>query len=209
MNYSELFIYFFCYSFLGWLYESTLCSLIGQRRFINRGFLLGPYCPIYGTGAVLCWMISKNSVNVFQLHGRICLYGGIIFGVANVVIRFIIQPVLMEWTVNMGHELILKLSLLLLVMMTLDTALTLITWKGLNHHLGLIHDAIYDKTDGTFSRLTDRFWEMRISFIIEKGYVLVVHIQNLNVKLARNELRFFQAFPDIRILLLMTAIKTF
>ena len=115
------------------------------------------------------------------------------------MIRFIIQPVLMEWTVNMGHELILKLSLLLLVMMTLDTALTLITWKGLNHHLGLIHDAIYDKTDGTFSRLTDRFWEMRISFIIEKGYVLVVHIQNLNVKLARNELRFFQAFPDIRI----------
>jgi len=45
-------LWFFLYSVLGWIYETTLCS-VRERRFINRGFLNGPYCPIYGCGAVL------------------------------------------------------------------------------------------------------------------------------------------------------------
>ena len=236
MRHSEFFLYFFCYSFLGWLYESTICSLVGERRFINRGFLLGPYCPIYGTGAVLCWLILKNSTNIFwvfgaaavlcctleyitsfcmeklfhakwwnysmmpfQLHGRICLYGGIIFGAANVAVRFIMQPVLMQLIRNIDNRLLLGAAWFIFTIMVIDTALTLINWKGLNQHLSLIRDAIYNKTDGTFSRLTDRFWDTRISSVIEKGHGLLVRIQNLNIKLDRNELRFFRAFPNIRI----------
>ncbi len=52
---SELEMYlllFFACSFLGWCME-VICKLIEFRRFINRGFLVGPICPIYGTGAVL------------------------------------------------------------------------------------------------------------------------------------------------------------
>lgn len=236
MSYSEFFFYFFVYSFLGWFYESTLCSLVGERRFINRGFLLGPYCPIYGTGAVLCWLVLKNSTNVFwvfgssavlccsleyitsfcmekffnarwwdysnmpfQLQGRICLYGGVIFGAGNVAIRFIVQPALMQLIMNIDQGPLFVFALLLFGIMVIDTALTLISWKGLNQHLGVIHDAIYDKADGTFSRLTDRFWDMRISSIIEKGHILFVRVQNLDIKLERNELRFFRAFPNIRI----------
>lgn len=41
---------FFCYSFLGWCCECVYCS-IPAKKFINRGFLEGPYCPIYGVGA--------------------------------------------------------------------------------------------------------------------------------------------------------------
>ncbi len=89
--------------------------------------------------------------------------------------------------------------MILFGIMVTDTALTLISWKGLNQHLGIIHDAIYDKADGTFSRSTDRFWDMRISSIIEKGHILLVRVQNLDIKLERNELRFFRAFPNIRI----------
>lgn len=44
------------YSIIGWVYESTICS-IGHRKLINRGFLNGPYCPIYGTGAVLVLLV--------------------------------------------------------------------------------------------------------------------------------------------------------
>lgn len=39
-------------SIAGWIMEVTL-KYIQFRRFINRGFLIGPYCPIYGAGAVL------------------------------------------------------------------------------------------------------------------------------------------------------------
>lgn len=44
-------LYFFFYSAVGWLMESLACSG-AQKRWINRGFLTGPMCPIYGTGAV-------------------------------------------------------------------------------------------------------------------------------------------------------------
>lgn len=44
--------YFFFYSVLGWTVESLYCSA-GEKKWINRGFLTGPLCPIYGTGAVV------------------------------------------------------------------------------------------------------------------------------------------------------------
>lgn len=47
---------FFLYSFLGWCIEVTL-KFIQYHRFINRGFLTGPICPIYGTGAVLITIV--------------------------------------------------------------------------------------------------------------------------------------------------------
>ena len=49
---AELILKFTIYSFLGWLCETVYCS-VGQRRFVYRGFLNGPVCPIYGFGALL------------------------------------------------------------------------------------------------------------------------------------------------------------
>ena len=46
-----LFLLFMMYSFLGWSLE-VICKLIEKKKFINRGFLVGPVCPIYGVGAV-------------------------------------------------------------------------------------------------------------------------------------------------------------
>ncbi|WP_040196345.1 putative ABC transporter permease [Candidatus Soleaferrea massiliensis] len=46
------FLYLMLYSVIGWVCETIYCS-IGQRRFVNRGFLNGPLCPIYGVGALL------------------------------------------------------------------------------------------------------------------------------------------------------------
>lgn len=43
---------FFACSCFGWLMEVTL-KFFQFHRFINRGFLIGPYCPIYGVGSVL------------------------------------------------------------------------------------------------------------------------------------------------------------
>ncbi len=51
-NFWVLFLVFTIYSFLGWLTESIFCS-VPARKFINRGFLTGPFCPIYGIGAVV------------------------------------------------------------------------------------------------------------------------------------------------------------
>ncbi|MBR3438631.1 MAG: putative ABC transporter permease, partial [Clostridia bacterium] len=45
-------LYFFFYSAVGWLVESCYCS-VRPRKWVNRGFLTGPLCPIYGTGALV------------------------------------------------------------------------------------------------------------------------------------------------------------
>ena len=60
------FLWFLLYSFIGWVYESMLYT-VRQRKFINRGFLNGPYCPIYGTGAVLNLLILGRMTNPFLL----------------------------------------------------------------------------------------------------------------------------------------------
>ena len=51
-NFLLFFLYFWIYSFLGWVVESTFCS-INEHKLINRGFLSGPICPIYGFGALI------------------------------------------------------------------------------------------------------------------------------------------------------------
>lgn len=46
------FLFFIIYSIAGWIYESILCSITG-KKLVNRGFLNGPLCPVYGFGAIL------------------------------------------------------------------------------------------------------------------------------------------------------------
>lgn len=43
--------YFFIYAIIGWIIEVSF-HVITKGKFINRGFLSGPYCPIYGFGAL-------------------------------------------------------------------------------------------------------------------------------------------------------------
>ena len=47
----ELCWFYFIYSFIGWCGEVCIAA-IRKKKFINRGFVSGPFCPIYGTGAV-------------------------------------------------------------------------------------------------------------------------------------------------------------
>ena len=56
------FAIFLFYSFLGWVCETTFCS-IAARKFINRGFLSGPFCPIYGFGAVAVLLLFSQFRN--------------------------------------------------------------------------------------------------------------------------------------------------
>jgi uncharacterized membrane protein len=50
-NFYNLIYFFAFYSFSGWCLE-VLYYFKNERRFVNRGFLHGPFCPIYGFGVV-------------------------------------------------------------------------------------------------------------------------------------------------------------
>ncbi len=49
------FFYFYC--FFGWIFESTYVSL-KKKHFINRGFMRGPFLPLYGSGAIMMLIVS-------------------------------------------------------------------------------------------------------------------------------------------------------
>lgn len=53
--------YFVLYSFAGWICETIYCSAL-VKKFVNRGFLSGPFCPIYGFGALSVILILQPLV---------------------------------------------------------------------------------------------------------------------------------------------------
>lgn len=50
---------FFIYSIAGWIMESVSISM-RNKKITNRGFLIGPYCPIYGCGVVLITFLLQK-----------------------------------------------------------------------------------------------------------------------------------------------------
>lgn len=55
---SRYFIEFTIFAFLGWIWESTYCT-IKAKKWENRGFLFGPVVPIYGVGAMIIIFICE------------------------------------------------------------------------------------------------------------------------------------------------------
>lgn len=157
-----LFLWFLFYSFCGWVYESVLVS-VQQRRPVNRGFLNGPLCPIYGTGAVLAivllggvddpivvFIVSSVGACVleyltswameqlfharwwdysnfrFNLNGRICLLGAVVFGIGGVVIVDVVQPGVARVTAMIPLIVVHWLAGVLFVLTVADTVVTVV-----------------------------------------------------------------------------------
>lgn len=53
----KIYILFWLFSIMGWVIEVFVCS-IDEKKIVNRGFLIGPYCPIYGFGGVSMLLFS-------------------------------------------------------------------------------------------------------------------------------------------------------
>ncbi len=158
------FLWLMIYSIIGWVYESTICS-IGQRKLINRGFLNGPYCPIYGTGAVLVllvlgriqnpvllffagavltcsleyltsWLMEKlfharwwdYSKRKFNIGGRVCLIGAVVFGAFSVVLILVLHPWVKSLTDRLTDTALTWICAILLVGIVSDL---IVTVKGL------------------------------------------------------------------------------
>lgn len=156
-----IFLWFLLYSFIGWFYESTICSQVKYRKFINRGYLKGPICPIYGAGAVCNflligwidnWLVMFVAAAVisglveyatsyamekmfqkrwwdytryrFNINGRVCLYGCIIFGAANVSILKLLHPWVMKVTAGIPDILLTKISVTLYILLLIDIIYT-------------------------------------------------------------------------------------
>ena len=63
-NFETYFLIFYIYAFMGWILES-IGGIFNPKvkKFVNRGFMIGPYCPVYGVGIVLISLILKKYEN--------------------------------------------------------------------------------------------------------------------------------------------------
>ena len=59
MTYYEMAGYFLVYSFLGWCLE-VIYQAVKRGKVINRGFLCGPVCPVYGFGVLTVFMLTRS-----------------------------------------------------------------------------------------------------------------------------------------------------
>lgn len=70
------FLLFLMYAILGWIVE-VINAYIQKKKFVNRGFLIGPYCPIYGVGMLaiisLLQEYTGNYIVLFILSMTICM----------------------------------------------------------------------------------------------------------------------------------------
>ncbi|WP_291652160.1 putative ABC transporter permease [Clostridium sp.] len=99
MWFLNIILYFSIYSFLGWICEVIYCS-IPSKKFINRGFLKGPVCPVYGFGAmfviyIMKWININSAILVFILGGFIA---SIIEFIADILLEYVFHTRLWNYS---------------------------------------------------------------------------------------------------------------
>ena len=102
--------FFFFYCFFGWCFESTYVSIC-KRKFVNRGFIRGPFLPLYGSGAIMMLLASAleyvtgvvmealfkvrywdYSHKRFNFQGQICLSSSLCWGALTVLMTRFLHP---------------------------------------------------------------------------------------------------------------------
>lgn len=64
MNLLKIFLLFWLFSTIGWILE-VMVFIVVDKKLVNRGFLIGPYCPIYGFGALIMLLLAPYKDNIF------------------------------------------------------------------------------------------------------------------------------------------------
>ena len=221
---ASYFLWFFLYSLFGWTYETTLCS-ITERKFVNRGFQNGPYCPIYGAGALLVIVLFGKMTNPFQLflcsavvtcvleyltsycmeklfhakwwdysshrfnlHGRICLEGGLIFGLLSVLIVLFVHPFVGKMTSLIPTPIRYILAGVIAVAMLCDLCATVRALADFQKKLDAAAQKIVEKKTAALEKLQES----------ETLQSLRAHYEELVNKISRQQHRILRAFPKYR-----------
>jgi len=132
----------------------------------------------------------------FNLNGRVCLLGALVFGILSVLLVKIIHPQVAALTAQVPEWLQIVLSVALLILISLDLYATVRHLLQLNSWLRDIQTAINDFLSKNVKRagevkdaILDRFEESEFYNERIKTLFNLNRIQNM---------RIFRAFPDLR-----------
>lgn len=84
------FFYFFIYSVAGWILETIYCRIVGGK-WVNRGFLYGPYCPIYGAGAIIIMKLLEHVNTMSTSPIKVFLYSFFFTSLLEYITSFVME----------------------------------------------------------------------------------------------------------------------
>lgn len=220
----ELLIWLVFYSVAGWVYESFICS-VETRYFINRVFLNGPYCPIYGFGAVFDLTILGRIENPFLLfflgaivactleyltsyvmekifharwwdysewkfniNGRVCLLGAVVFGVFSVVLILWIHPFVSGCAGWLPSAVWHGIFAVLLALLTIDCTVTIGGFAGFDRKLKELSERFEPVKSGAAEKIRNSHAFVKVNNTYEF----------LEKKLSRQQKRMISAFPKLK-----------
>lgn len=219
----KIIIWFMVYSIIGWMYETLICS-VSAKKFLNRGFLNGPYCPIYGFGAIFDILILGKIKNIFLLfirgviitcsleyltsyimeklfharwwdysdrkfniNGRVCLLGAIVFGIFSVILIKIIHPTIMYFTDMLPKGKLYFATALFTGIFIFDIIVTISGFSNFNKKLVSFSKTIEEKK----TELTNKIHTTSAHNIMNSIY------ENYVNKMNNQQSRMIKAFPKL------------
>lgn len=107
--------FFFIYAFIGWCAEVTYAAVV-TGKFVNRGFLNGPWCPIYGIGVlVVVALLDPLKDNLALMFVGSVLVTSLIEGVGGFVLEKLFRQRWWDYSdrpLNIGGYVCLQFSLM-------------------------------------------------------------------------------------------------
>lgn len=242
----EGFLWLMLYSFIGWAYETVICSLLKYHKLINRGFHIGPYCPIYGIGAVACWLLLHDlraqlpgiggaaavfvlsgfiactieyfiswmmevlfharwwdySERPFNLNGRVCLAGFLVFGIGATLVIDFVQPALMRFTGKAPNLLIYLLAGGIAAAFAADAVVSVLSFLGFSKTMRRVHDELSAQVDKRVDILNEKMAEHESThepgLFVRAGRKVIVRARGVSATLKNRELHFIKAFPEMK-----------
>jgi len=204
------FIMFIIYSFVGWIID--ICDVYYKyKKIVNRGFFIGPYCPIYGVGVLLMIFLLKDYTNnflvlfilatvlcmtleyltsyvmekwfnarwwdysdrKFNLNGRICLETTIPFGLAAMLVMYIVNPFLTGLLDKVPNNIVIIIAIILIIVFLIDAIISFsvitkindIDWSRFKDDTEEVNKRVLEYLKGTspqMKRLIESFPDMKI-----------------------------------------------
>ena len=238
MTYFQICLYFLVYSFGGWVVE-VIFHAVTLGKVINRGFLNGPVCPVYGFGVlsvfamlntlqsgghqmgdgmififgivlatavelVAGWLLDvcfharwwDYSDKKFNINGRVCLIGAIVFGLFCVLLIKVINPVVTGY-ISVIPKLALDIAVIFfLIGYAIDNIITFSAVAKLDDKLRELKEVLEEKRESV-AKTVSSYKEEAIEKI--KSYMPETPIYKALTKaLSMQNKRIIKAFPRLK-----------
>lgn len=232
---SRYIICFAIYSIIGWAYETIVCS-IEARKLVKRGFLHGPYCPIYGTGAMACVLLFSGISNIpalfaagmvvtsaieyftswameklfyarwwdysdrrFNLNGRICLLGAVVFGAMTVLLIRFIHPAVYALTGRISGVPCITVACVFLALFTADTVFTVMHINALNGKLRELQARTESALEEYKTRAKENVGELKSNLQADiKTRTEKIKLSKDNLRISIRDRRLLRSFPKFK-----------